>query len=96
MDDVIYRETDEPQPVTAENPLQGLETEVLKVWKQTPNVAKALQENPTSVHSAVRRAVFDALRQEAEYRAQGLNQQEAQEFTRPAMWKAPAFPPTST
>lgn len=95
MEDVIYRDGDQPEPLST-TPLEGLETEVLRVWKQTPAAATAHQQNPEMVETAVRRAVFDALRQEAEYRAQGLNQQEAQEFTRPAMWKAPAFPPTST
>lgn len=95
MEHVIYRDGDQPEPLST-TPLEGLETEVLRVWKQTPAAAKAHQQNPEMVENAVRRAVFDALRQEAEYRAQGLNQQEAQEFTRQAMWKAPAFPATST
>jgi hypothetical protein len=92
MDDVIYREGQQPDPVTLEHPLEGLETEVLRVWSQERHVKEALKQNPQAVHEAVRRAVFDALRQEAELKAQGLYTQEAQEFTRPAMWLAPAFP----
>lgn len=94
MGEVIYRDGDQPEPVTSEHPLQGLETEVLRVWKQTPAVSKAHQQHPVRVESAVRRAVFDALAQELKYRAQGMTQEEAQELTRPAMWLAPAFPTT--
>lgn len=94
MDDTIYRETDNPEPVTPENPLEGLETEVLKVWSQTPAVKKAHQQNPQMVETAVRQAVFDALAEEARLRADGKAPHEAQEFTRPAMWKAPTFPTT--
>ena len=93
MEDVIYRDGDQPEPVTT-TPLEGLETKVLEVWLQTPSVRKAHQGNPERVESAVRQSVFAALREEAGYRAQGLNQQEAEEFTRPGMWKAPSFPTT--
>jgi hypothetical protein len=92
MADAIYREGQEPDPVNAENQLQGLETEVLKVWTQEPATRKAHQADPSMVEGAVRRAVFDALREEAALKAQGLQPHEAEEFTRPAMWKAPAFP----
>lgn len=94
MENVIYRDGDQPEPVTPEHPLEGLETEVLRVWKQDPQVAKAHQQNPSAVESAARRAVFDALQQEAKLRSQGLQSHEAEEFTRPAMWEPPAFPTT--
>ena len=87
---VIQTDSDHPESVT-ETPLEGLETEVLKVWLQTPKVRKAHQANPTMVEQAVRRAVFDALAEEARLRAEGKAPHEAQEFTRPQMWQAPAF-----
>ncbi len=93
MQDPIYRNGDQPDPVTT-TPLEGLETEVLRVWKQTPNVATAHRQNPTEVEQAVREAVFSALRAEAVLRAEGKAPHEAEEFTRPAMWKAPVFPTT--
>jgi hypothetical protein len=88
---VILTESDQPEPVST-TPLEGLETKVLEVWLQAASARKAHQANPERVETAVRQAVFDALAAEAKYRAQGLNQQEAQEFTRPAMWLAPKFP----
>jgi hypothetical protein len=88
---VIYAEGDEPEAIET-TPLEGLETQVLEVWKQTPNVRKAHQRNPVMVETAVRQAVFNPLREEAEHRARGLQPHEAEEFTRPAMWRAPVFP----
>jgi hypothetical protein len=59
---VVWTEGDEPDPVTPENPLEGLELEVLRIWKENSgNVRAAHKKDPGRVENAVRRAVFDTL-----------------------------------
>jgi hypothetical protein len=83
--------TDLP-PVSPEAPLEGLETDVLRVWMEnSSNVRKMYQLDPQRVEQAVRDAVQRALVQELDLRAQGLRPHEVEEHTRPAMWTPPTF-----
>lgn len=91
----IYQNGETLEPVSPEHPLEGLETQVLSVWlENSPSLRKAHQANPTRVEEAVRQAVAAALAREAQLRAEGLAQHEAEEFTRPDLWKPPAVPTT--
>jgi hypothetical protein len=61
MKEVIWHEDDQPEPVSPEHPLEGLEVRVLESWKENSrNVRKAHQQNPHLVESAVRQAVWNA------------------------------------
>ena len=87
---VIWREGDEPEPVTPRTPLTGLELDVLRVWTETSRfVQKALKTNRPAIETLVRRRVFDAMTQELQLRADGLEVHEAEERTRPEMWAPP-------
>ena len=69
---VVYTEGDQPEPVTAETPLEGLETTVLAVWKDaSPAVRKAHKANPQRVEQAVRQAVHVPLVEELRLRTTG-------------------------
>lgn len=95
QDNVVWREGDEPEPVSPASPLVGLESRVLQNWlENSRNVQQAHRRNPLRVESAVRRAVWDAQVEELKLQSQGLQPHEAQEFTRPQMWKPPTFPLT--
>ena len=88
---VIWVEGDGPLPVT-EQPLGGLELTVLRVWKEnSPNARSAYRQNSRHVEQAVRDSVYRALLEELRLRAQGMTPGQAQELTRPEMWKAPRF-----
>lgn len=87
---VVYRDGDEPEPVTPTTPLTGLELDVLRVWKETsPLVRTTHRQAPLAVETAVRQAVWNALVEELRLKSQGLRPHEAEEFTRPAMWLPP-------
>jgi hypothetical protein len=87
---VIGTLEDQSEPVTPDNPLVGLETEVLKVWlENSPALTRLHKTDPLRVETAVRQAVDAALDQELMLRAQGLPIHEAQEQTRPVIWKPP-------
>lgn len=92
-DRVIWTEGETPEPVTPMTPLMGLETEVLRVWMESsPKLRKAYQSSPQmkqDLESAARLAVHAAHVEELQLRAKGMQQHEAEEFTRPAVWTPP-------
>ena len=91
---ILWQEGDQPEPLS-DLPLQGLEIRVLANWMENSrNVRLAHQKTPELVESAARMAVWQALTQELQLRSQGMAPQEAEEFTRPAMWTPPTFPTT--
>jgi hypothetical protein len=73
---------------------------VLKNWlansRQLKKAYAASPANQNRIESEVRESVETAYRQELIMRAQGLQQHEAEEFTRPAMWTSPIWNPTPT
>lgn len=91
--DVIYTEGDEPDPVTPEDPLEGIEVRVLKVWlANSPALRKTYKGTPKArleVEKAVRLAVFRAHIESLTLRAQGKTWYEAEEITAPPMWTPP-------
>jgi hypothetical protein len=88
----VWTSEDPIDPVTDNNPLVGLETTVLQVWREnSPTVRAAYQADPRKVENLVRARVAAALDRELELRAEGVAQHEAEEQTRPAMW----LPPTT-
>ena len=92
---VVWTEGDQPEPVTPETPLVGLELRVLENWMEnSPNVRKAHAQTPERVETAVRAVVWRTLVEELQLQARGMAPHESQEFTRPAMWKPPTFPTT--
>jgi hypothetical protein len=89
---VVHTQGDQPDPVTPDNPLVGLETQVLQVWLQaSPALERAYQHPPNRpvLENAVRAAVEQARVAELKYRAEGSTLEQAQELTRPAMWTPP-------
>ena len=96
----VWTSEQRPKPVTPENPLAGLETSVLKIWlansRRLKKAYQASDANRQRIESEVRESVETAYRQELLMRAQGLSQEEAEEFTRPAMWTPPMWNPTPT
>lgn len=88
----LWTEGETPEPVTEENPLAGLELDVLRIWKENSRKIRALHRSPggrADVEAAVRAAVREAHVEEMRLRAQGMAMHEAQEFTRPSMWTPP-------
>jgi hypothetical protein len=81
--------------VDSKNPLVGLETRVLQVWlENSPSLRRQYARSPAhrlDVENAVRVSVATAFGQELELRARGLSQEQAEEFTRPAMWTPPTW-----
>jgi hypothetical protein len=86
---------DPPEPVTPENPLVGLETLVLKTWlENSPSLRRQYNRslaNRLDVENAVRLRVEATFQQELELRCDGMTQEQAEEFTRPAMWTPPTW-----
>jgi hypothetical protein len=97
---VLWREGDPPEPVTANNPLVGLETLVLKAWlESSPRLQKAYHQSGRNRHvleSLVRHKVEAQRVAELKARANGLSLEAAQALTKPAMWIPPTWPTTST
>ena len=93
--DVVWSVDQQPDPVTPENPLVGLETLVLKMWLQSsPRLERQYQRSSAhrnDLENAVRLRVDATFKQELELRSQGMAQNEAEEFTRPAMWAPPTW-----
>jgi hypothetical protein len=91
---LIMSEGDVPNLVSQDDPLVGLETRVLTVWlENSPSLRRLYgsgQPGREDVENAVRPAVHQAHYQELSLRAQGMTIEQAQEFTRPAMWTPPA------
>jgi len=57
----VYPGRETPEPVTSETPLEGLETQALRVWLDSSRAArKAHQANPQRVEQAVRQRVHAA------------------------------------
>lgn len=90
------REGQPPEPVTASNPLVGLEVLVLTAWlENSPRLRTAVSTSPRNQHaleSAVRAAVEEQRVAELQLRAAGLPQHEAEALTAPAMWTPPTWP----
>jgi len=86
----------EVKPVSASDPLVGLETLVLTNWPQnSPSLRKAYRESPANrltVENAVRLRVAEKVEAELVLRGQGLTQAEADSQTAPAMWTPPTWP----
>lgn len=97
---VLWTEGQQPEPVTPENPLVGLETTVLKNWlENSPELQgqyQASPENRLDLENAVRLSVESAFGKELQLRAQGLTPEQAEEETRPAMWTPPTWPKIQT
>jgi len=98
---VVSTEGQQPEPVTSESPLVGLETLVLKTWlENSPDLRKRYRQSPANrsdLENAVRLKVDQTFQDELNLRADGMTQEQAEEFTRPAMWTPPTWPtmPTS-
>jgi hypothetical protein len=73
---VLWQEGDEPEPVTPDNPLAGIEVLVLKAWlESSPRLRKAYDKSPQNKHvleSAVRGRVFEEWEASLKLRAEGL------------------------
>ena len=86
---------DPPEPVTPENPLSGLEIDVLRNWlENSPPLQKryvASPANRSNLENAARLAVRAAWEQEMQLRANGLTLDQAREHTRPPMWTPPTW-----
>lgn len=95
---VVWTEGEVPTPVTPEHPLVGLETRVLQTWLENSPALKAQYEasprNRASLENAVRLKLGETFAEELKLRAQGMTQEQAEEFTRPAMWTPPTWHPT--
>lgn len=94
MDKTIHVVGTPSEPVT-KTPLEGIETEVLRVWlEHSPPTRRAHRANPRDVEQAVRNAVNAAHEHELLLRAQGLPLHEAREQAAPLMWTPPTVPQT--
>ena len=91
----MWTEGEPIEPVTAENPLVGLETLVLNTWLENDarlrKACRASVANRRDIENAVRLSVATALDEELVLRAQGMSVEEAQSITRPAMWTPPRW-----
>ena len=90
----VHEEGQPSDPVTSENPLQGLELQVLKVWLQNSLDLRRLHQTPAGrpkVERAVRAAVDGAHEAELLYRGQGMPYEQATELTAPSMWTPPTM-----
>jgi hypothetical protein len=92
---VLFTEGQKPKPVSVRNPLVGLEEQVLDVWlRNSPSLRvryRKSAQHRDNIENAARLAVWEAFAQELDLRSQGLSPEEAQEFTRPAMWTPPTW-----
>ena len=97
---LVWTEGQSPNPVTPEHPLVGLETLVLQTWlDNSPPLRQQYEASPAnrvSLENAVRGRVEATFAEELKLRTQGLSQEQAEEFTRPAMWTPPTWHPTPT
>ena len=87
-----------PEPVSPTSPFEGLETKVLRVWMENSPSLRRAHRDPASrnqVENAARLAVHEALLTELTLRSQGMAPEQAQEWTRPAMWTPPTWPTTT-
>ncbi len=95
MSNVLWTEGDRPDPVTPENPLEGLELQVLQTWLRNSRelwTAYQVPANRKATEEAVREAVDQQRVQELTYRAEGLTFDQARELTTPRMWTPPTWP----
>lgn len=94
---LLWREGDRPPKVTAEDPLAGMEIEVLETWTEESQEVRNLMQTDHGrrmVENAVRLRVFEALAEELKLRSKGAKTLDAQEQTRPGMLTPPIFPKT--
>lgn len=93
---VLWQEGDQPEPVTPENPLVGIEELVLKAWlESSPRLQKAYRLSPRNKHALenlVRVRVEEERVAALHLRAQGMTFEQAEEVTKPAMWTPPTWP----
>jgi hypothetical protein len=100
VNNVLWQPGQPRELVTPDNPLVGLEVQVLQAWlENSPTLAKAYKDNPKhrkALEQLARDRVEEARVKELQMRASGASLEEAHAESRPPMWTPPTVPPPRT